>query len=92
MKQRVFKIILGIHFVCLSVLSTGCQVLTYATPSGERLTRASFGLNTVISSLSVETSTNGIQHVQLQGYQNDSAQTLRAVTEAAVRSAIQSVK
>ena len=92
MKQPVLKIILGIHLVCAAAIVSGCQVLTYVSPAGERVTRASFGLNTSISSLSVETSSNGLQRVELRGYQNDSAQTLGAITEAAVRSAIQTVK
>jgi hypothetical protein len=45
-----------------------------------------------ISSLSVESTTNGIRRVELRGYQNDSVQALGTVTEAAVKAAVQSVK
>ena len=92
MKQTVIKSIFTIHLFAATVFVSGCQVLTYSGPYGERLTRASLGANTSISSLRVETGSNGLQRVELQGYQNDSAQTLGAVTEAAVRSAIQSAK
>src|SRR5438093_583533 len=67
----------------------GCQVLTYTGPSGERFTRSSLGANTVLSSLALETGTNGVRRVELRGYQNDTAQTLGAITEAAVKAAIQ---
>ena len=70
----------------------GCQVLTYRGPSGERFTRSSLGANTSVSSLMVETDTNGLRRVELRGYQNDSAQALGTVTEAAVKAAIQSAK
>ena len=92
MKQRVIATILAINLLLTAALITGCQILNYAGPSGERLTRVSLGSNTSISALSVETGSNGLQRVELHGYQNDSAQALGAVTEAAVRSAIQSVK
>ena len=44
------------------------------------------------NALAVETGTNGIRRVELHGYQNDSSQALGAVTDAAVRAAIQSAK
>lgn len=66
----------------------GCTVLTYTGPSGERFSRASLGATTAISSLSVETGTNGLRKIEMQGYQNDSNQALGAVTEAAVRAAL----
>ena len=74
------------------LLCPACQVLTYTGPNGERLSRSSLGANTSISSLAVEVGTNGLQRVELHGYQNDSSQALGAVTEAAVRAAIQSAK
>ena len=74
------------------LLLTGCQVLTYSGPNGERFSRSSIGATTSVSSLTVETGTNGLRRVALQGYQNDSSQALGAVTEAAVRAAIQGVK
>src|SRR6266853_1626406 len=75
-----------------TLLCTGCQLLTYTGPNGERLSRSSLGANTSISSLAVEVGTNGLRRVELHGYQNDSSQALGAVTEAAVRAAIQSAK
>ena len=92
MNNRMPAVLLTILLTLVAALGSGCQVLSYAGPSGERLTRVSFGANTSISALSVETGSNGLQRVELHGYQNDSAQALGAVTEAAVRSAIQSVK
>jgi hypothetical protein len=76
----------------LAVLLTGCQVLTYTGPNGERFSRGSLGANIAIGSLTVESATNGVQRVELRGYQNDSTQALTAVTEAAVRAALQGVK
>ena len=78
--------------VIIPLLCTACQVLTYVGPNGERLSRSSLGANTSISSLAVEVGTNGLRRVELHGYQNDSSQALGAVTEAAVRAAIQSAK
>ena len=79
--------------LCLSALTLcGCQVLTYRGPSGETFTRSSLGANTTISSLTVESDTNGLRRVELRGYQNDSNQALGTVTEAAVKAAIQSAK
>jgi hypothetical protein len=73
-------------------LFTGCQVLTYSSPHGEHFTRSSLGTKTSIQSLSVDSDTNGVRSVKLEGYQNDSTQALGAVTEAAVRAALQGVK
>ena len=70
----------------------GCQILTYRGPSGETFSRSSLGANTSISSLVVESDTNGLRRVELRGYQNDSNQVLGTVTEAAVKAAIQSAK
>jgi hypothetical protein len=74
------------------VLFTGCQVLTYSSPQGEHFTRSSLGTKTSIQSLRVDSDTNGVRSVKLEGYQNDSTQALGAVTEAAVRAALQGVK
>ena len=76
----------------IALFCTACQLLTYTGPNGERLSRSSLGANTSISSLAVEVGTNGLRRVELHGYQNDSSQALGAVTEAAVRAAIQSAK
>ncbi len=80
-------------FTLLTLLTlplTGCQVLTYSSPTGERFTRSSLASTTAIQSLSVDSTTNGIRRVELRGYQNDSSQALGVVTEAAIRAAVQS--
>ncbi len=80
-------------FALLTLLTlplTGCQVLTYSSPNGERFTRSSLASTTAIQSLSVDSTTNGIRRVELRGYQNDSSQALGVVTEAAIRAALQS--
>src|SRR5258706_13731231 len=38
-----------VFYSALGLLLTGCQVLTYTSPNGERFTRSSFGANTSIS-------------------------------------------
>ena len=73
-------------------LATGCTVLTYTSPTGEHFTRGSLGANTSISELAIEAGTNGVRRVELRGYQQDSSQALSAVTEAAVKAAIESAK
>ncbi len=72
--------------------TSGCTLLSYTAPTGERFTRGSLGANTSISSLAIEAGTNGVRRVELRGYQNDSSQALSAVTEAAVKAAIESAK
>ena len=76
----------------LTLVVSGCQSLTYTGPSGEHFTRRSFASQTAISSLTVEAATNGLRRVELRGYTNDQTQALGAVTEAAVRAAIQGAK
>jgi hypothetical protein len=76
----------------LFLFAAGCQVLTYTSPTGEHFSRSSIGANVALSSLKVEADTNGVRHVELQGYASDSSQTATAVTEAAVKAAIQSAK
>jgi hypothetical protein len=66
--------------------------VTYRSPSGERFARGSFGANTSISSLAVESGTNGIRRVEMRGYQNDASQALGTVTEAAVKAAVSAAK
>ena len=83
---EMFLVILVMFAAC------GCQVLTYHGPTGERFTRSSLGANTSISSLTIESGTNGVRRVELRGYQNDTAQAMGTVTEAAVKAAIQSAK
>jgi hypothetical protein len=75
-----------------AVVTSGCQVLTYTGPRGERLTRRVLGVNTAVAQLTLETDTNGLRRIELRGYQSDSAQALGTVTEAAVRAAISSAK
>jgi hypothetical protein len=75
--------------VPVAILASGCTVLTYTGPNGERFSRSSLGTSLAIASLSVESGTNGLRRVELQGYQNDAAQALGTVTEAAVRAALE---
>ena len=91
-QKRMIQSILAISLVLVTALASGCQLLTYENPMGERLSRTSLGSNTSISSLTVETDSHGLRRVELHGYQNDSSQALGTVTEAAVRTAIQSAK
>jgi len=78
--------------VASAALLCGCQVLTYSSPNGERFSRSSIGANTSIQSLALEAGTNGVRRLELRGYNNDNSQALGAVTEAAVRAALQSAK
>lgn len=75
----------------LAVTASGCQSLSYTAPTGERFSRLSFGAKLTIASLSVTTTTNGVRGVELRGYENDSAQALGLLTEAAVRGALAAV-
>jgi len=93
MKRTQLTQLTQLTLLSLSALTLcGCQILTYRGPSGETFTRSSLGANTTISSLTVESDTNGLRRVELRGYQNDSNQALGTVTEAAVKAAIQSAK
>lgn len=86
-KVRILTVlVLG---AALALLGTGCQVLTYSGPNGERFSRSSLGAKTALASLVVEAGTNGVRRVELRGYTNDPAQALGIVTEAAVRAALQ---
>jgi len=82
------------QFTCLTliVITCGCQSMTYVAPNGERFTRVSVAARTSITSILVETGSNGLRRVELRGYRNDSSQTLATVTEAAVRGAVQAAK
>ena len=91
MKTKI-KSTLAFSLYTSAFLLCGCQVLAYRSPQGEKFTRSSLGSKTAIQSLSVEADTNGVRRVQLQGYTNDSTQALGAVTEAAVRAALQGAK
>ena len=78
--------------IVLALICPACTVTSYTSPSGERFTRSSLGANTSLHSLAFEATTNGLRRVELHGYQEDNAQALGAVTEAAIRTAIQSAK
>ncbi len=69
-------------------LAAGCAVMRYQGPNGERFSRFALGTKTSLSSLAVETRTNGTRAVELRGYNADSAIAIGAVTEAAVRAAL----
>ena len=74
-----------------TVLATGCSMLTYTGPTGEKFMRGSLGAKTQISNLSVETGTNGVRKLHVEGLSNDTSQALGAVTEAAVKAALSTV-
>ena len=76
----------------MALATSGCSVLSYHGPNGERFCRSSLGAATAVSSLTVEADTNGVRRVELHGYTNDSTQALGTVTEAAVRAALQGAK
>ena len=76
----------------LLTAATGCSVVTYRSATGERFMRGSFGSNTTVSSLAVESDTNGVRRVEMHGYQNDASQALGTVTEAAVKAAVSAIK
>jgi hypothetical protein len=96
MKNQITKFNLQspISYLLSSILlaACGCSMVTYTSPSGERFMRSSIGANTSVSSLAVESDTNGVRRVEMHGYQNDASQALSAVTEAAVKAALQGVK
>jgi hypothetical protein len=82
----------GVGCSMFALALSGCTMLTYTSPSGEKFTRSAVGSTTSISSLSVEADTNGFRKVELRGYTNDSSSALGAITEAAIKAAIQSAK
>jgi len=96
MKNKMRTALRATTFQTLGIVSaalvTGCTVLTYRGPNGERFTRASLGSNTAIASLSVDADTNGLRRVEMHGYTNNATDALSTVTEAAVRAAIQAPK
>ena len=83
---------LAVSSLLFAFVLTGCQLLTYTSPTGERFTRSSLGANTSLHSLAFEATTNGLRRVELRGYQNDSSTALGAVTESAIRAALQAAK
>ncbi len=76
----------------LAAALSGCTMVTWTGPGGERFSRGSIGASTSLSALSVETGTNGIRRIEVRGYQNENSQALGTVTEAAVKAAIQGGK
>ena len=70
------------------LLTQGCTMVSYTSPSGERFSRSSFGATTAIAALTVESGTNGVRRVEMHAYTNDANQALGTVTEAAVRAAL----
>ena len=79
---------LVILVACLAGGVCGCTMFVYTGPGGERFTRTSLGAQTAIASLEVEAGTNGLRRLSLRGYQNETAQALGTVTEAAIRAAL----
>lgn len=73
-------------------LLAGCTVTKFSTKNGDSFSRASFGSKTAVSELSVTGDTNGVRTFTMKGYASDQVQALQAVTEAAVSTAIKSVK
>lgn len=71
------------------MLCTGCTAISYTGPAGERFSRVALGASTSLTALEIETGTNGVRQVRLQGYRQDASEALGSVTEAAVRAAIQ---
>jgi hypothetical protein len=88
------KSFLLLSLACLSLLlpASGCAVMRYHGPEGESFSRVALGTRTGLSSLLVQTGTNGIRTVELRGYNTDSLSALGAVTEAAVRAAVTGAK
>jgi hypothetical protein len=74
------------------LLSGGCAVMRYRGPEGESFSRVALGTRTGLSSLLVQTGTNGTRTIELRGYNTDSLSALGAVTEAAVRAAVTGAK
>jgi hypothetical protein len=91
MKKRSSALTLPTLLTLLTA-ATGCSLVTYRSASGERFMRGSFGANTSVASLAVESDTNGVRRVEMHGYQNDASQALGTVTEAAVKAAVSAIK
>lgn len=88
--MRKLQILRLVALAAAGLLPAGCTVMQYRGAGGERFARVSLGAKTALNSLSVEASTNGLRRLEIRGYQNDSTQALQAVTEAAVRTALES--
>ena len=88
------KLLLLVTLTCpaMLLLSSGCALVRYHGPEGESFSRIALGTRTGLSSLLVQTGTNGTRTVELRGYNTDSLSALGAVTEAAVRAAVTGTK
>jgi hypothetical protein len=76
----------------LPLLTAGCTLMSYTSPTGEHFSRTSLGANTSLHSLAFDASTNGLRRVEVRGYAADNAQALGTVTEAAIRAALSAAK
>lgn len=70
----------------------GCAFMQYRSSDGERFSRWALGTRTAVSSLAVQTHTNGSRTIEVRGVNSDSATALGTVTEAAVRAALNNVR
>ena len=75
-------------FVCILVLTAGCTVTSYTSPTGEKFSRTAIGTKTSVGELSVAADAGGVRSLKLKQYSNDHTETAAAVTEAAVRAAL----
>lgn len=88
---RRCAIAIAIGAVAVAAALCGCQSISYTSPTGEKFNRVSVGSKLAIGSLSVTPDTNGTRGIELRGYENDSAQAIGTLTEAAVRGALSGV-
>ena len=86
---RGFALCIGV--VAIAAALCGCQSIAYTSPTGEKFNRVSVGSKLAIGSLSVTPGTNGTRGIELRGYENDSAQAIGTLTEAAVRGALNGI-
>jgi hypothetical protein len=86
------RLIVCATMIAAAVTLGGCTVVSYSNANGEHFSRLSLGASTAIAGLEVQSGTNGLRQLRLQGYQNENSQALGTVTEAAVRAALQGAK
>ena len=72
-KRRPVGVSVSTLLAIVLMATSGCQVLTYGGPNGEHFSRCSFGATTSISSLLVETNTNGLRRVELTVWTDNKA-------------------
>jgi hypothetical protein len=87
---RIF--IAALIFAGLMLLLTGCTFTGYRAANGEQFTRVAIGSKTSVGELRVSGDTNGVKTLLLKSYSNDQVEALSAVTEAAVKGAVNSAK